>query len=98
MTELPVWVLLILGNIGVFIVLSIMKTYTAPSVGQNIQTNIVIFGAITAVLLLMFGIAAYIYFSSNLNYMPLFVICMICTNLFLNGISTTAAVLHFTKS
>ena len=97
MVELPVFVLLILGNIGTIVVLVLTGKYTEASVGTNIQKNIIVLASVTAVLILMFAIAAYIYFISNLNYATPFIIIMTFINLFINGISTTASILHFTK-
>jgi len=98
MVELPVWVLLILGNIGVIVILALIGKYTDASVGTAIQKNIIVLASVAAVLILMFAITAYIYFIQNLNYAPPFIIIMLFINLFINGISTTAAILHFTKS
>jgi hypothetical protein len=100
MIDPSVWVTLAIGNIGVIIILVLIPKFTDASVGtENIQKNIIIFASATAVLIFItFAIASYIYFIQNLNYAPAFIIIMTFINLFLNGISTTASILHVTKT
>jgi hypothetical protein len=95
--DLPVWIMLSLGLVGVFGLTIWMGFLTQnKDNGTEIKKNLGIVAGITAVLITMFAAAAYMYFSANINYLTPFLMIMTFVNLFLSLFATSAATLGVT--
>jgi hypothetical protein len=66
--------------------------------GAEIQKNLGIIAGVTGILILIFGVVSYIYFSSNINYMAPFVLIMTFVNLFMSVFAVSAASLQVVNS
>jgi membrane-associated HD superfamily phosphohydrolase len=66
--------------------------------GAEIQKNLGIIAGVTGILILLFGVVSYIYFSSNINYMAPFVLIMTFVNLFMSVFAVSAASLQVVNS
>jgi hypothetical protein len=66
--------------------------------GAEIQKNLGIIAGVTGILILMFGIVSYMYFSSHINYMAPFVLIMTFVNLFMSVFAVSAASLQVVNS
>ena len=86
----------VLGIIGVGIGLGFL-TQNKDN-GSEIQKNLGIIAGVTGVLILLFGVVAYMYFSANINYMAPFVLVMTFVNLFMSIFAVSAASLQIVNS
>jgi len=66
--------------------------------GAEIQKNLGIIAGVTGILILIFGIVSYMYFSSHINYMAPFVLIMTFVNLFMSVFAVSAASLQVVNS
>jgi hypothetical protein len=66
--------------------------------GAEIRKNLSIIGGVSGLLIFVFGIIAYNYFSVNVNYLTPFVFVMSFVNLFLSLFAVTAASLQVVKA
>lgn len=66
--------------------------------GAEIQKNLGIIAGVTGILILLFGVVAYMYFSSHINYMAPFVLIMTFVNLFMSIFAVSAASLQVVNS
>ncbi len=64
----------------------------------DIQKQLGIIAAITAILVGLFGGSAYLYFNANLNILPPFLLVMTFVNLFLSIFAVSASSLQITYS
>jgi len=66
--------------------------------GAEIQKNLGIIAGVTGILILLFGVVAYMYFSSHINYMAPFVLIMTFVNLFMSIFAVSASSLQVVNS
>ena len=66
--------------------------------GAEIQKNLGIIAGVTGILILLFGVVAYMYFSANINYMAPFVLVMSFVNLFMSIFAVSASSLQIVNS
>ena len=66
--------------------------------GAEIQKSLGIIAGVTGVLILIFGVIAYMYFSANINYMAPFVLIMTFVNLFMSIFAVSASSLQVVNS
>jgi hypothetical protein len=66
--------------------------------GAEIQKNLSIIAGVTSILILLFGVVAYIYFSANINYMAPFVLIMTFVNLFMGVFAVSVSSLQVINS
>jgi hypothetical protein len=66
--------------------------------GADIQKNLGIIAGITGILVILFGVVAYIYLTANINYMGPFVLVMSFVNLLLSVFAVSAASLQVVNS
>jgi len=92
-------VLLIIGIIGI-VGLSITMGFLTQNKdnGAEIQKNLAIVAGVTGILVILFGVVAYMYFSTNTNYLPPFVLIMTFVNLLLSVFAVSAASLQVVNS
>ncbi len=64
----------------------------------EIQKNLGIVGAVSAILIAIFGVVSYIYFTANPGYIPFFVLIMTFVNLFISVFALSAASLSVVNS
>jgi len=99
MVDLPVWIMLGTGLIGlVSITLWLGFLTQNKDNATEIQKNLVIVAGISGALIFVFGIAAYIYFSANTNYLTPFLLVMSFINLFLSVFAVSSSSLQIVKS
>ena len=99
MTDLPVWIMLGLGLIGIIAIIIWMAFLTQnKDNGAEIQKNLAIVAGVTGILIGIFAAAAYIYFTANTNYLTPFLLVMTFINLFLSLFATSASTLQLVKS
>lgn len=92
--DMAVWTMLITGLIGIIALLVWMGFLTNSKDGaSDIQKNLGIVASVTAILVGLFGGAAYIYFSANVNYLSPFLLVLGFVNLFLSVFATSASTL-----
>jgi hypothetical protein len=66
--------------------------------GAEIQKNLGIVAGVSGILVILFGVVAYIYFTTNINYMGPFVLIMTFVNLLLSIFAISAASLQIVNS
>jgi len=66
--------------------------------GAEIQKNLGIVAGVSGILVILFGVVAYIYFTANINYMGPFVLVMTFVNLLLSIFAVSAASLQIVNS
>lgn len=99
MTDYPVYILLTLGVFGIIGVIIWLGILTRnKDNGDQIQKNLGIVAAISAVLVGLFGVTAYVYFSANVGYVTPFVLIMTFVNTFLSLFAVSAASLQVVYS
>ena len=99
MTDLPVWIMLGLGLVGIIAIIIWMAFLTQnKDNGAEIQKNLAIVAGVTGILIGLFAAAAYIYFTANTNYLTPFLLVMTFINLFLSLFATSASTLQLVKS
>jgi hypothetical protein len=99
MTDLPVWIMLGLGLVGIISIIIWMAFLTQnKDNGAEIQKNLAIVAGVTGILIGIFAAAAYIYFTANTNYLTPFLLVMTFINLFLSLFATSASTLQLVKS
>ena len=99
MTDLPVWIMLVLGLAGLIAIIVWMGFLTHDKDhGAEIQKNLAIVAGVTGILIGIFAAAAYIYFTVNTNYLTPFLLVMTFSNLFLSLFATSASTLQLVKS
>jgi high-affinity Fe2+/Pb2+ permease len=99
MTDLPVWIMLGLGLVGIIAIIIWMAFLTQnKDNGAEIQKNLAIVAGVTGILIGIFAAAAYIYFTANTNYLTPFLLVMTFINLFLSLFATSASTLQLVKS
>ena len=86
----------VLGIVGISLTLGFL-TQNKDN-GADIQKNLGIVAGITGILVILFGVVAYIYFTANINYMGPFVLVMTFVNLLLSVFAVSAASLHVVNS
>jgi len=94
-----VWVLLglgLTGMVGIMIWLGFL-TQNKDNAAE-IQKNLGIVGAVSAILISIFGVVSYIYFTANPGYIPFFVLIMTFVNLFVSVFALSAASLSVVNS
>ncbi len=92
--DMPVWVMLITGLLGILALMIWMGFLTQnKDNASDIQKNLGIVASVTAILVGLFGGAAYIYFSANVNYLSPFLLILGFVNMFLGVFATSASTL-----
>lgn len=86
----------ILGIVGISLALGFL-TQNKDN-GAEIQKNLGIIAGTTGILVILFGVVAYIYFTANINYMGPFVLVMSFVNLLLSIFAISAASLQIVNS
>ena len=91
--DIVIWIMLVLG-IGGMIAIIVWLSFLTQNKdnASEIQKNLVIVAAVSGVLTILFGIAAYIYFTANTNYLTPFLLVITFVNMFLSlfAISTSS--------
>lgn len=85
----------ITGILGIIIFLSQMPV-SNPDHANQIQINLGIVTGVTAVIMLLFGGAAYMYFTTDVNALTPFLLIMTFVNMFLSLVAVSAASLGIT--
>jgi hypothetical protein len=99
MTDLPVWIMLGLGLVGIIAIIIWMAFLTQnKDNGAEIQKNLAIVAGVTGILIGLFAASAYIYFTANTNYLTPFLLVMTFINLFLSLFATSASTLQLVNS
>jgi hypothetical protein len=99
MADLPVWIMLGTGLLGIISITVWLGFLTQnKDNATEIQKNLAIVAGISGALIFVFGIAAYIYFSANTNYLTPFLLIMTFMNLFLSIFAVSSATLQVVKS
>jgi hypothetical protein len=99
MTDLPVWIMLGLGLIGMVAIIIWLGFLTQnKDNGSEIRKNLGIVTGITGGLIIIFAIAAYIYFSANTNYITPYLLVMTFVNMFLSLLAVSVSTLQVIKS
>ena len=99
MTDLPVWIMLGLGLVGIIATIIWMAFLTQnKDNGAEIQKNLAIVAGVTGILIGLFAASAYIYFTANTNYLTPFLLVMTFINLFLSLFATSASTLQLVNS
>jgi|UniRef100_A0A6C0HG30 hypothetical protein len=86
----------VLGIVGISMALGFL-TQNKDN-GADIQKNLGIIAGITGILVILFGVVAYIYLTANINYMGPFVLVMSFVNLLLSVFAVSAASLQVVNS
>jgi len=91
--DIVIWIMLIIG-IGGMIAIIVWLSFLTQNKdnASEIQKNLVIVASVSGVLTILFGIAAYIYFTANTNYLTPFLLVITFVNMFLSlfAISTSS--------
>ena len=92
-------VLLTVGIIGI-VGLTITMGFLTQNKdnGSEIQKNLGIVAGVTGILVILFGVVAYMYFKANVGYLPDFVLIMSFVNLLLSVFAVSAASLQIVNS
>ena len=99
MTDLPVWIMLGLGLSGMVAIIVWLGFLTQnKDNGSEIQKNLGIVTGITGGLIIVFAIAAYVYFSANTNYITPYLLVMTFVNMFLSLLAVSVSTLQVIKS
>jgi hypothetical protein len=97
--ETPVYVMLGLGLAGIIgLIFFLAFSPQNKDNAKEIQINLGIVAGVTAILIGVFGGAAYMYFNANLNILPPFLLIMTFVNLFLSTLAVSASSLQISKS
>ena len=97
--DLPVWIMLGTGLAGIVSILIWLGFLTQnKDNAADIQKNLGIVAAVSAILIGLFGGASFLYFNANLNLLPPFLLVMTFINLFLSTFAVSAASLQITYS
>jgi hypothetical protein len=95
----PVNVMFVIGILGIVgMIVGIAFFPQNPDHGPDIKKNLGIVAITTAILIGIFGGAAYMYFNANLNSLPTFLLVMSFINLFLSTLAVSASSLQITYS
>jgi len=86
----------VIGIVGVSISLGFLNQNKDN--GAEINKSLGIIGGVTAIIIIMFGIASYIYFSAHINHMAPFVLIMTFVNLFLSVFAVSSSSLQAINS
>lgn len=86
----------ILGILGISLALGFL-TQNKDN-GAEIQKNLGIIAGVTGILVILFGVVAYIYFTANIDYLGPFVLVMTFINLLLSIFAVSAASLQIVNS
>jgi hypothetical protein len=86
----------VLGIVGISMALGFL-TQNKDN-GADIQKNLGIIAGITGIIVILFGVVAYIYLTANINYMGPFVLVMSFVNLLLSVFAVSAASLQVVNS
>ena len=99
MSDVVLWVMLGLGLTGIVGVMIALGFLTQnKDDGAEIKKNLGIITGITGVLVFIFGAVAYMYFTTNVNYLTPFLLIMTFVNLLLSLIAVSAASLSVSYS
>lgn len=99
MSDFVVNVLLALGLAGVVgIMFALGFLPQNPDHGSEIKKNLGIISGVTGILIFIFGAVAYMYFTTNVNYLTPFLIIMTFVNLLMSLIAVSAASLSVSYS
>lgn len=86
----------LLGIVGISLALGFL-TQNKDN-GAEIQKNLGIIAGVTGILVVIFGVVAYIYFTANINYLPPFLLVMTFVNMLLSIFAVSAASLQVVNS
>lgn len=86
----------LLGIVGISLALGFL-TQNKDN-GAEIQKNLGIIAGVTGILVLLFGVVAYIYFTANINYLPPFLLVMTFVNMLLSVFAVSASSLQVVNS
>jgi membrane-associated HD superfamily phosphohydrolase len=99
MADVVVWSLLGLGLAGLVGVMFALGFLTQnKDNGAEIKKNLGIISGVTGVLVFIFGAVAYMYFTTNVNYLTPFLLIMTFVNLLLSLVAVSAASLSVSYS
>ena len=99
MADLPVYIMSGVGLVGVIAIIVWMGFLTQnKDNAAEIQKNLGIVGSVSAILIAIFGVVSYIYFTANPGYIPFFVLIMTFVNLFISVFALSAASLSVVSS
>lgn len=87
--------LFLLGVVGIIAWMGILTQNKDK--GAEIQKSLTIIASLTGVLVFLFGVAAYVYFTANVNYLTPFLFVLSFVNLFLSIYAVSAASLSVTS-
>jgi hypothetical protein len=91
------YIMLTLGLLGLIAVITWLGFLTNNKDNANeIQKNLGIISAVTGVLILIFGGASYMYFTTDVNALTPFLLIMTFVNMFLSLVAVSAASLGIT--
>lgn len=95
--KIPLYVMLGLGLSGLIAIIVWLGFLTNNKDNANeIQKNLGIVTAVTGVLILIFGGAAYMYFTTDVNALTPFLLVMTFVNMFLSLVAVSTASLGIT--
>jgi hypothetical protein len=95
--KIPLYVMLGLGLSGLVAIIIWLSFLTNNKDNANeIQKNLGIVTAVTGVLMFIFGGAAYMYFTTDVNALTPFLLIMTFVNMFLSLVAVSAASLGIT--
>lgn len=96
-SKIPLYVMLGLGLSGLVAIVIWLSMLTNNKDNANeIQKQLGIVTAVTAVIMLLFGGAAYMYFTTDVNALTPFLLIMTFVNMFLSLVAVSAASLGIT--
>ena len=91
-SDIWVWILFVIGLIGIVAIIVWLSFLTQNKDNAvEIRKILAIVAGVNGVLVLIFGVAAYVYFLTNTMYLTPFLLIMAFINLFLNLFSIGAA-------
>lgn len=92
-------ILLIIGILGI-VGLSITMGFLTQNKdnGAEIQKNLAIVAGVTGILVILFGVVAYMYFKTNVAYLPDFVLIMTFVNLLMSVFAISASSLQIVNA
>lgn len=99
MADFVVWTMISLGIAGIIGLMIWLGMLTRNrDEGADIQKNLAIIASVTGVLVFLFGIAAYMYFSANSNYLLNYLMIMSFVNMFFSVFAVSASTLQITRA
>jgi len=93
--DIWVWILFVTGLLGIVAILMWLSFLTQnKDNATEIRKILAIVAGVNGVMVLIFGVAAYVYFSANTMYLTPFLLIMTFINLFLSLFAISSSVLQ----